>query len=318
MRVKSRLLITGASGFIGANLAHSFLKLGYDVHIFVRRNSDLWRIREIQNKLKIHIVDLLDDRIVQRVVKKIRPDVIFHCASYGGHMDSQKDWQQIFNTNVLGTVNLLQACIDTGFRCFVNTGSSSEYGEVTSHMAENIALEPNNYYGFTKAVATLYCSYIARTYKKPIITLRLFSPYGYLDSEDRLIPKLILDVLGKRKKINLYSASAVRDYVFIDDVVEAYRMAIFKSGALQGKIFNIGNGIQRSVKDMVEQISKTLDRYPAVVYKGGRFKQHEPKEWVANISSAKRYLGWAPRHNFSSGIAKTIDWFKSSTDDYDR
>lgn len=318
MRANNKLLITGASGFIGANLAHSFLKLGYDVHIFVRRNSDLWRIREIRNKLKIHIVDLLDARTVQRVVKKIRPDVIFHCASYGGHMDSQKGRQQIFDTNVLGTVNLLQACIDTGFRCFVNTGSSSEYGEVTSHMVENIALKPNNYYGFTKAIATLYCGYIARTYKKPIITLRLFSPYGYLDSEDRLIPKLIFDLLGKRKKINLYSASAVRDYVFIDDVVEAYRMAIVKSGALQGEIFNIGNGIQRSVKDVIGQISKTLGRYPTVVYKGGRFKQYEPKAWVANISSAKRYLGWAPRHNFSSGIAKTIDWFKSSADDYDR
>lgn len=312
------MLITGASGFVGANLAHGFFKLGYDIHLFVRPSSDLWRIRKIKNKLKIHTVDLLDNRAMKEAVKKINPEVVFHCAAYGAHTDSQKDQQLMMNTNFFGTVNLLEACMSTDFKCFINTGSSSEYGEVAVPMAESRLLKPNNFYGVTKAAATMYCGYVARKCKKPIITLRLFSPYGYLDSKDRLIPKLIIDFLAHREKIDLYSASAVRDYIFIDDVVRAYKKAVSKGRELSGRIFNIGSGAQFSVKDVVGQISKIFDRYPEITYGGGRFKQHEPKVWISDISAAKKYLEWSPKYDFSTGITKTIKWFKSNSDNYDR
>ncbi len=312
-----KVLITGAGGFIGSSLARSFLESGHDINLFIRPSSNLWRIEKIKKELKIHVVDLLDDLAIKEAVRNINPEIILHCACYGGHMNSETDRQLMLKTNLASTIILLEACLITGFESFVNTGSSSEYGEFAGPIPENKLLEPANFYGATKAAASTACSHLGSKNDMPITTLRLFSPYGYFDSKDRLIPKLIIDFIAGRERIDLYSASAVRDYVFIEDVVEAYRQVVLMSGKLNGRVFNIGSGIQRSVEDVVGELSKNFEKSPDVTYGNGLFKQKEPKSWVADISSAKEFLGWSPKYDFSSGIAETVAWFRSNGGNYD-
>ena len=151
-----KILITGATGFIGANAARYFLKKGARVFIFTRAVSDKWRVRDILRDVSEYRVDLMDSVKLKRAVKAIKPNVIIHTAVYGGY-PLQNNTAKIIGANFTGTVNLINASINTGFELFINTGSSSEYGIKSKPMRETDLLKPINEYGVTKAAAALYC-----------------------------------------------------------------------------------------------------------------------------------------------------------------
>jgi nucleoside-diphosphate-sugar epimerase len=130
-------------------------------------------------------------------MRKIRPNIIFHSAAYGTSA-VQNNTQKIFETNVTGTINLIQSCMDFSFDLFVNTGSSSEYGMKEAPMHESDILEPITDYGVSKAAGTLYGRSVAINRNLPIATLRLFSPFGPYEQGSRLIPSLILAALQKK------------------------------------------------------------------------------------------------------------------------
>ena len=122
-----RVMITGATGFVGAHLAHRLLHDGYDVHLLVREDYAPWRIESVGSEMHLHVVNLGNRETLTIVVSKIQPDWIFDLAAYGAY-SSQGDLHKIVRTNVVGTANLAEACLKVGFEPFINTGSSSEYG----------------------------------------------------------------------------------------------------------------------------------------------------------------------------------------------
>jgi len=191
-----KILITGATGFVGANLLRKLIDSKNDIHVIIRSTSNLWRINDIIDKVNAHVCDLTNRESVEKLVLKIKPQIIFHLAVYGGYQ-FQEESLKIIDTNLIGIINLLNACCKIGFECFINTGSSSEYGLKNKPMSENDLLEPINDYGIAKAAATLYCQAIGRRENLPIFTLRLFSPYGYYEGPTRLIPYLIISCLKK-------------------------------------------------------------------------------------------------------------------------
>ena len=123
----NRVILTGASGFIGANLARRLLRDGSEVHLLVRPAEARWRLDTILDKVFVHEVALQQQELVESIVTRVDPDWVFHLAAYGSY-STQCDVQSIISTNYNGTVNLVEACLKTGFRAFVNAGSSSEYG----------------------------------------------------------------------------------------------------------------------------------------------------------------------------------------------
>lgn len=305
-----KILVTGATGFIGANLVHSLVDKGYEVHIFLREASDTWRINNIISKVSKHYCDLTDRNKVNETIAEIKPQIIFHLATYGGY-PFQKDSIKIIDTNFIGTVNLLSACVNNGFECFVNTGSSSEYGVKDKPMSESDILEPINDYGVAKAASTLYCQSVARRYSLPVFTLRLFSPYGYYESPTRLIPYLITSCL-QNKEVSLSRPDVVRDFIFIDDVIDAYFRLIEESKNLKpGDIFNIGSGKQYNLKEVFEIISK-LTGYVKKPH-WGKVNERESdiaKVWKADISKSNSFLNWIPRYSMEEGLKKTKEWFE--------
>ena len=314
MTQKNKILITGASGFIGANLTYFFLKLGFDIHIFIRNDSDTWRIDRILKRINVCHVDLCKEDNVKRNIARIQPDYILHTACYGGY-PGQNDAKKIYDVNFLSTVNLVNSCRDIDFKLFVNTGSSSEYGIKNSPMVETDILEPLTDYGVSKASATLYLQAFARRFKKPIATLRLFSPYGYFESAQRLIPCVIIFCVKKRNP-RLSSPHNVRDFVFIEDVVEAYLMTLKCKRDLCGEIFNIGSGHEHTVSDVVESIVSMAGKKVRPKWSSLPNDRIEPARWHANITKAKKVLGWAPKNNLHLGLKKTIDWFSQNLDLY--
>jgi nucleoside-diphosphate-sugar epimerase len=304
-----KVLITGATGFIGANLVRRAIGAGADVSIFTRMSSDTWRINDKLECVSLHKVDLLDYEKLMLTIRDIDPEIIYHTAAYGGN-PAQKDFKKIITSNYIATVNLVNACKKSNFELFVNTGSSSEYGIKTLPMSEEDLLEPMNDYGVAKSAATVYCRFAAKSERLPIVTLRLFSPYGSYEGSTRLIPSAILDCLhGKNPMIT--SLAFVRDFLFIEDIMVAYLKAL-DAKDLEGEIINIGSGHQHSIGDVVQEIIKLTGNNVVPEIGGSMRWSNEPAKWEADISKAKRLLNWEPKYDLTLGLRATIKWFEEN------
>ena len=169
-------VVTGAGGFIGSNLTRRLIKEKIQVHVLVRNKSSLTRLKDISGKIKVHLTDLSDEKELTTIIKNIIPDYIFHLATFENYRDETKISEMIKN-NIVVTKNLLVACNKISYKCFINTGSSSEYGLKRKPMRETDSLNPLSFYSVTKASATFLSQVFARQFNKPIITFRLFSVY---------------------------------------------------------------------------------------------------------------------------------------------
>lgn len=302
-----KILITGATGFVGANLLHCLVNSGYRPHVILRKTSNTWRIQGILKKITVHIADLENKIAIDRLIKKVKPEIIYHCATYGGYY-FQNDPDKIVSANIIGTVNLLRSCSEIGFKCFVNTGSSSEYGIKNHSMREDDLLEPINAYGATKSAATLFCQQFAKSKNLPVVTLRLFSPYGYFEDEKRLVASVILSCIDKRAP-KLSSAHSVRDFIFVEDVIRAYLKVPLYIKRLSADVINIGSGKQHTTKQIVDQIIKLSGLKLKPVWGAISNPRIEPLLWQADISKAATKLNWEPKFSLISGLSKTIIWF---------
>ena len=153
--MKKNILITGGTGFVGANFVHRLVKEGYKPTVFIRKKSNLWRLKNIVSKIHILETDLQNTKLLSRQVSRIKPSHIFHLAVYGAQQSIQKDIIQTYTQNILSSVNLMEVCCKQGFQQYVNIGSSSEYGLKKSAMKEQDILQPINHYGATKAAISL-------------------------------------------------------------------------------------------------------------------------------------------------------------------
>jgi nucleoside-diphosphate-sugar epimerase len=302
-----RVFITGATGFIGSNLAQRCLERGAEVFINLRKTSDTWRIRNILKEVNAVPVDIIEYEKLRGAIRKIHPDIIFHTAAYGGSAN-QKTTEKIIETNIIGTVNLVRSCRGIGISLIVNTGSSSEYGVKNSPMDESALLEPVTEYGVSKAAATLFCQSYATGYNLPIVTLRLFSPYGRYEEKSRLVPSVILSAL-QRINPKISSPGFVRDFVYIDDILDAYESAINVKNP-SGDIFNIGSGQQHSVGEVVDEIIRILGNEVTYETCIPQAWKNEPAFWQADIRKARSELSWEPEFSLERGLAATVDWFK--------
>jgi nucleoside-diphosphate-sugar epimerase len=309
---KLKALVTGATGFVGSNLLRVLVSNNHDIHVTIRKDSNIWRISDIIDQVEMEYCDLTDRDRVNRIVKKIKPQWIFHLATYGA-IPSQKKRLRIMNANFIGTVNLMDACAEEGFECFINTGSSSEYGIKLGSMKETDVLEPITDYGVSKAAATLYCQSIAKNHDLNVSTLRLFSPYGYFEDPNRLVPYLIRSCLDDEPVI-LHNPKAVRDFVFIDDVVNAYLIAVNSADkAASGEIFNVGSGKQHNVRDIFNIVKKTTSYEKEAMVdksKSGKSPTDKTKVWEADTTKIKKAFDWEAKTALPEGIKKTVAWFK--------
>lgn len=305
---KNIFLITGASGFIGSNLLRRLVEEDAQVHVILRKNSNLWRIKDILHKTHIHISDLSNYKDVLKIIQKSKPTVIYHLASYGAY-PFQKNADKILKVNILGTWNLLHALLNHKYKLFVNTGSSSEYGYKSKPMKETDLLEPASYYAVSKCTQTHLCSHMAKESNKPIVTLRPFSVYGPYEEPSRFIPTL-LKSLYYGKKMSLTSPDTARDFIYIDDMIDAY-LKIEELRKYQGMCFNIGTGVQSTIKHVVKEASEVTNK--KIQFEWGKMKPRswDTTSWVADISLAKKLLKWKPQYNLNHGLLKNWEWFKN-------
>ena len=304
-----RIFITGGAGFIGSHIARRAVRDGYDVHLLLKSSTNRWRLEDIASSVRFHEADLLDEKRLRDIVQKVEPQVIIHCAVsniYGGASGSE---EELFQTNFSGVLNLYRATQDLAYECFINTGTSSEYGFRAGPMKENDICEPASAYGIFKLAATLYGQLLARTYNKPIITLRLFSPYGPYDDMRRFIMVAAAAALNGMP-LNLTSPMIARDYIYIDDVVDLYFECIAKAREVMGQVFNVGTGKQSTLGDVIVGIERVAGLKMEKTQGQIKGAPYDTNHWVADMTKTFNQFAWRPKTSLEEGLKKTFSWLK--------
>lgn len=303
------IFVTGATGFVGSHLTRKLVSLGCNVHVLVRSTSNLWRLKDISSKITFHHGDLADRTTLEKVFTKVKPRGVFHfgvasvISGFGASNDT------IIATNVSGTVNLMDIASPYPYDFFVAMGSFLEYGFKDHPIMENELCEPGELYGVTKLLGTLYGQALARAKGKPIMTLRLFTPYGPWNEKDRLTHKIIASALAG-KEIALTHPKVSRDFVFIDDIVELVLEAAGKARENRGEIFNLGSSLRTTIGEVVSYILEKTGSKSEVKWGAFRAVSYDSDMWQADMTKNFSRFSWRPKHTIQSGLDKTIEHFK--------
>jgi nucleoside-diphosphate-sugar epimerase len=301
----ARILVTGGTGMVGANLVHRLVAEGREVAVLARTGSSLLRLKPVEGRVELLRADLSDVEAVKTAVGRVRPHAIFHLASTPFNPPTIPVHTHL-QVNVQGITNLLEAARALPETKFIFTGSANVYGD-GSGLREDHPLLPGNLLGATKACATLLLQTYARLYGVPAVELRLYTPYGPWERPGRLVPHTILSAL-KGEDIRMTTGEQERDYLYIDDVVEAMLCSVSRP-LPPGSVYNICSGHGVPVRDIVRQALRLMGD-PVRVHLGAvPTRPDEIWKFSGDNVAARQALGWRPRTGLEDGLRRTIAWF---------
>jgi len=298
--------VTGATGFVGSHLVRRLVAEGAEVHVLRRPRSNFHRLLDVVPRISAHEVSLADGPALRSLLSSIRPDRIFHLAASTVVAGATETAAELVAVNFLGTVNLLEACAEVDYEGLVTTGDSFEYSASTAPLREDEPCHPDTLHGMTKHSATLFAQGFARAWKRPIVTLRLFSTYGPLDHPRRLVPRVIAGALT-RTPIPLSRRDIARDWVYVDDVVDLYLEAAQRAAELRGEVFNAGSGQAVTIGEITDILQRLTGS--AAETRWGEFPApaHDATPWIADTTRTFRTFNWRPRIPLEQGLRRTID-----------
>ena len=315
----SKILVTGAGGFIGSHLVEHLLSQGYEVRAFVRYNSrNFWGwVEEVSKDKRVEIFtgDIRDFDSVYNALKNV--EIVFHLAALISVPYSYHSPIAYIKTNVIGTYNLLQASLMHSVKRFVHISTSEVYGTAQYiPIDEKHPVNPQSPYAASKAAADHLVMSFYYSFDLPVTIVRPFNTYGPRQSARAVIPTVIIQALTS-KTIKLGNVETIRDFTFVSDTVKGIYL-IGTHTATIGKIINIGSGKGVSIKDIIQIIEKFLKSKLEVNYETIRMRPNKSEvvQLVCNFSKAREICGWNPIVSFEEGVAKTINWFQSNLSYY--
>ena len=299
---KYKILISGGTGFIGYHLAKKCLNLNWSV-VSISTKSPI-------KKRRLKNVKYLKFDISQKKLLKSLPsnfDYVVNLAGYVDHSDKKKTMQSHFN----GCKNLSTFFIDKNIKKFIQIGSSIEYGKLKSPQRENKKNLQKTYsiYGKAKLLSTRFVLTLCKKYNFPATILRLYLVYGPSQDQNRLIPITIINAI-QNKKFDCSDGLQLRDFTYIDDVVDAI-IKTLKNRFSSGQIINIGQGKPISVKKVINKICELLNCGKPQFGKI-KLRKDEIKNLFPSIVKAKKILNWKPKIEIILGLKKTINYYKKN------
>ncbi len=311
-----RAFVTGAGGFIGANLVRHLLEGGHEVVAVSRPGATRWRLDDVSGEMRILDLDLCDSRAIQHAVDTAQPQWIFHLAAHGAY-EWQTDLDTMVRVNIEATAALLTAARQVQARAFIHAGSSSEYGHKTHAPREDEWLEPNSVYAVTKAAGS-HLTALARAQGLPAVTLRLYSIYGPWEDPGRLIPALVRE--GVRDRLPpLVAPDTARDFVYVEDCCDAMvRAATRGAPGGPGALLNIGSGRQTRLDELVEVAREAFGVQASPQWGTMDQRRWDASVWVSDPRAAFEHLGWKASTGLSEGLRATSRWLRAHQALWDR
>jgi nucleoside-diphosphate-sugar epimerase len=303
-----RALVTGAGGFVGANLVSHLTDLGHDVVAVQRPGGTRWRLEHVASEVRVVELDLLDGEGVKRLVHDVRPEWIFHLAAYGAY-SWERDSERIMQTNLVSTVRLLAACETEGFGAFIHAGSSSEYGFKDHAPPESELAEPNSDYAVMKAAATMHGRFVAQRHDLHVVTLRLYSVFGPREQPGRLMPTLCARGLEGRLP-PLVSPDTPRDFITVRDAGRAFVSAAEHVDVARGAVYNIGSGRETKLRELVELVRAEFGIEAEPEWGTEPQREWDAKVWVADPGLAAAQLGWRACDDVATGLSAIAGWLR--------
>jgi nucleoside-diphosphate-sugar epimerase len=296
--VGKRALVTGATGFIGFALRQRLVDLGAEVHGVSRRKSAK------SNGIRTHwwTADLAEEQAAHRMLSELRPDVVFHLASHVSGDRSLTAVRSTVRDGLLATVNLLTAACESGHPRVVIAGSMEEClpGDPRS--------VPGSPYAAAKTAVANYGRMFHALYNLPVVHLRVFMVYGPGPQDMTKLVPYVTHCLLRGEPPLLSGGTREIDWVYIDDVIDAFVAAAHAVNAV-GMAIDVGSGDVVTIRNLVDQLARLVDSEAAPQF-GARADRPLEVSRVANLASARELLGWTPRTSLQAGLVRTVEWFR--------
>lgn len=313
-----RILVTGAGGFIGSHLIETLVKNGCKVRAFVHYNSfNRWGWldyvdKHIKDSIEVFAGDVRDPQGMKKAM--LSCDVVFHLAALVGIPYSYHSPDTYVDTNIKGTLNILQAGRESGIEKIVHTSTSEVYGTAQFvPITEEHPINPQSPYAATKTGADFVALSFYRSFDLPVAIIRLFNTYGPRQSARAVIPTIITQIASGKRRINLGSLNPTRDLTYVKDSVQGF-ISVAESNKSKGEVINIGVNLEISIGDLANLIAKLMDVEIEIEVQQERQrpeKSEVKRLWTEN-ERARRLLRWAPKYTLEEGLKETIKWFSDS------
>jgi UDP-glucose 4-epimerase len=295
-----KILITGINGFIGQHLTKELFSRGHEV-IGLGRSKKCFSAKVFQ----YYSGNILDKKFVARTMRDI--EIVVHLAALTSHKEIVDDKFTTLETNFLGTKNILDAFVSSkSTKKFFYSSTGKVYGKI-QHLpiSEDHKTNPMNLLGKSKCITEQLIDFYTSD-KKEFITFRIFNIYGSRQKSNFLIPTILAQLNKKKTQIILGDIKAKRDYVFIDDLVRAFVLAIEKKGQLGLSIYNICTGIGSSAEEIVKIISVIKGKRIQAISNLSLLRSDEMENEYGSYEKAKNILGWEPKYSLQEGLRKLL------------
>ena len=317
----SKVLITGADGFIGSHLTEALVRAGHNVRAFVLYNSfGSWGWldhcgADVQGQFEIFAGDVRDPHGVREAMTGC--DAVLHLAALIAIPYSYHSPDTYVGTNINGTLNILQAARATGVKRVIHTSTSEVYGTARFvPMTEAHPLQGQSPYSATKIAADQLAYSFYASFGLPVVIVRPFNTYGSRQSARAVIPTIIAQIASGQRQIKLGAISPTRDFSYVQDTVAGF-IAALNSEQGAGEVVNFGSNFEISIGDTVRLIAETMNAEIEIITDEARIRPENSEVvrlWADN-TKARQLFGWQPtyggREGFKCGLTETAEWFKT-------
>ena len=317
-----KILVTGAEGFIGSHLTELLVNEGYDVRAMVQYNSfNNWGWidtfdKEIKDKLDIFLGDVRDPNGVRTAMKDV--DAVFHLAALIAIPYSYHSPDMYVDTNIKGTLNILQAARDLGTKRILVTSTSEVYGTAQYvPIDEKHPYQGQSPYSATKIGADRLAESFYRSFNLPVTIVRPFNTYGPRQSARAVIPTIITQLLSGKEEIKLGSLTPTRDFNYVKDTARGF-LEIYKSDKTIGEEINIATQREISIGDLANELIRQINPDAKIICDEQRVRpeKSEVNRLLGCNEKIKRLTNWAPKYTFEEGLAETIEFLRNNLDKY--
>ena len=305
--MKKKILIIGGSGFIGYHLAKRCLAKGWSVSSF--STSKPKKIRKLK-----HLNYIIGDISKLNHLSRIKGYFDF-VVNLGGHVD-HKNKIKTYNSHFQGTKNLAKFFLNRKIKIFIQMGSSGEYGKLKSPHNEKFSGNPSSSYASSKLKASNYLINLFKKENFPVVILRLYQAYGPKQSINRLIPIIITNSISN-KSFPCSEGKQFRDFIYIDDVIDAIVKCITSKKYILGQIFNLGTGKSIKVAKIIKKIC-SLTKKGKPQFGKLKMRKDETLKIFNNIKKIENTLGWRAKISFNKGLQETLRFYKKDLLKYNK